>query len=503
MPQGVKVQVLSSPPCFYAMKNQSDNILPNMMGTEHELSLLFNYRASSEVDDVRDINSILQSQEESLDSSSLYQVPSLLDEVIWENDFGNQKILKNGGVFQEFQIGPLEIATPECSKPAELLSYSLAAREQVCNWTQFLVQNNSDTLRSVSLHERVVDSCGNTWGEHDNYSLNSSECHWSDDPDNIPRLIWLHALTRGCVSGAGHVNGQVNGWSLSQKLPTVSDINGKKWGSTGLFCNDERLEIRCSDKNISQWSHLIRIGSMALVMALERSGFDIEGIGFKDSEIEKKSNIGTFDKLLVNSKGDVKFSHDAKIAVSVQKALAEACMLLVEKEGMDDEYKSIARSWYSHCENLDKEVFSGSSIQLDKFLHTDWASKFYLIQKKYTNDLENGTIRIPFDYQAQAQDLYYDRILFDAPVAKGKIYRVEGYGYNFNKRLKQRNIIAASAIKNAMANAPQSTRAGERITLLNELNDNKHKVENVRWNMVQWTESDQSTYKHYFQDYNN
>lgn len=479
------------------MSNQSDSLIPKMMGTEHELSLVFNHRKNDSYTENLDIE-LFEDDEEYFNVQSIYRVPTYPDNVLWENQFSNLKILENGSLLQDLNERPLEIATPECSKPSELLAYSLAARELVCQWAEHLLENNSNKLRSVSLHERVIDSHGNTWGEHDNYSLNSGEKHWGDTPGMTPGILWLHILTRGCVSGAGHINGRTNEWALSQKLPTVTEINNKKWGSTGLHSDHERLEVRCSDKNISQWSHMMRLGSMALVMALARVGYKSNKLGFSDDDVENLSNIGAFDRVAVNKLGEIKFSHDAKIAVTIQKSLAEACLDVIEKEGLGDEYKNIAKAWYSHCEKLDKEIFTDKSIELSNFLHTDWAAKFYFIQQRLKNDSNNGQARGPFDYQSLAQDLYYDRIHFDAPMVRGKVYKVDGLGYKLNKRIKQRTVLASHAIKQALNNPPDTTRASDRVKLLKELNDKGCFVEYVEWDMIEWMDDNQSTYKHYF-----
>lgn len=466
-----------------------------MMGTEHELSVVFNSRRNPEEDLLSENYDPEVYEYRPL---SLYDVPSESRGIVWRNQSDTLKILNNGSFLQEFTDRPCEIATPECSKPSELLAYSLATREIISEWASYLLENNSLNYRSVSLHERVIDSHGNTWGEHDNFSLNSDEKHWVDLSGLTPGVIWLHILTRSCVSGSGHVNNTDRGWTLSQKLPTVKEINNKTWGSTGFFGNQSRIEIRCSDKNVSQWSHMMRIGSMALILALARTGYKTNDLGFDEEDVFDQKYIGTHDRLHVNKDGEVKFTHDAKTAISIQKSLAEACLDLAIKEGFDDEYKFIAKEWFKHCEKLELEIYSQDSVDLSNFLHTDWASKFYIIQQKISNEYNNG-FKKPFGYEASAQDLIYDRILFDRPMYNSKIYRIDGHGYKLNKRFKQRVLIGEKAVKNAMI-SPPNTRAKLRVELIKDLENQNCDIEYVEWDIIEWLDSNRHSFKHYFDD---
>lgn len=483
------------------MNNSRDRVIPEMMGTEHELSVVFK---------PRDSHLLKQYNDESYDSPDidfintqglehLYDTPTTSGDVIWENPTSSVKVIKNGSVFMEYNGRPLEIATPECSSPKQLVAYSIASRILITEWARTLLDDKSDSIRSISIHDRVIDAHGNTWGEHDNYSFNAGQKKWGYNADETPPVIWLHALTRGCVTGAGFINGHRRQWTLSQKLPTVTEISNKKWGSTGFFNCDNRLEVRCSDKNVSQWSHVTRIGSMAMVMALAHTGFDTSRLGLDKDSIYDEKLIGTFDLIRVNKLGGIEFTSVTKIANSIQRLLSEACLEAIEKGDIPDEYKGIASGWHRHCDLLESEFKKAGPLDLSQFMYTDWAAKFYLVEQKIKDDIPKKTERSPFDYTAMAQDLYYDRILLDAPEPYGKIYEIEGTGYKLNKRIPKRSILGAVALKDAINYPPSTTRASERVQKIVDLKDNDCHIDFVDWDMIEWIDENNDTYKHYFQ----
>jgi len=237
---------------------------------------------------------------------------------------------------------------------------------------------------------------------------------------------------------------------------------------------------------------------MAMVLALARTGFDTSRIGLDSDSVYDEKIIGTFDLIRTKRHGELEFTHVSKIANSIQRLISEACLEAIEKGDIPNSYKPIASEWYKHCELLDAECKKDEVLNLTKFMYTDWGSKFYLIQQRLIADMANGIERNPFDYTAMAQDLYYDRILLDAPEPNGKIYEVEGTGYKLNNRIPERNILGSLDIKNATNYPPGTTRAFERVQKVIELNDSNCHIDYVDWDMIEWIDSNHDTYKHYF-----
>lgn len=487
------------------MKNKinEDQLLPAMMGTEHELSITFEPRKKIILDEF-DINYFDKKNNE----DGYYQNSNdeLLYDSVTEGTIADInisaptiKVLSNGGVLSHIYGRPMEIATPECKDPKELLTYSLASRLLIKKWIKDYISQNSSTIRSISINERVVDSIGNTWGEHDNYSLLPEESGYGVLQSVTPPLIWLHLLTRGVVTGAGAVKGSGGRcWSLSQKISTVINIHDKKWGSTGMWGDDERLEIRCSDKNVSEWAHLVRIGSAALVLALTRTGFDIEKLGIQE-DLYEINKISDYDAVNTSKTGQVKLTYEAKIAVSIQKILAEASLEMLDKYGSPSfVYKQIAHKWLGFAEKLEKASLIDQPLDLTQFMESDWASKFYTIQSKIKSDTDKGYSRVPHDYCARAQDIMYDRISFESPISGAKVYEVEGPGFKLNDKISSRRIANKNDINFSMGNTPDLSRSESRTKFINFLIETGCAIMSFDWSCITWEDNTGTIHERHF-----
>lgn len=472
------------------------------MGTEHELSISFEPRKKIIIDEL-DLNYLDRNN-----NDGYYETSN--DELLYESitegtiaDINNSaptiKVLSNGGVLSHIYGRPMEIATPECKDPKELLTYSLASRLLIKKWIKDYISDNSSTMRSISINERVIDSIGNTWGEHDNYSLLPEESGYGVIQSVTPPLIWLHLLTRGVITGAGTVKGSGGRcWSLSQKIPTIYKIHDKKWGSTGMWGNDERLEIRCSDKNVSEWAHLLRLGSAALVLALTRTGFDIEKLGIEEDLYDIKK-VGDYDAVHTSRTGQVKLSYEAKIAVSIQKILAEASLEMLDKYGSSSNiYKQIAHKWLGFAEKLEKASLIYQPLDLTQFMESDWASKFYTIQCKIKSDTEKGYSREPYDYSARAQDIMYDRISFECPISGAKVYEAEGPGFKLNNRISSRRIANQKDINQSMSNTPDLSRSESRTKFINFLMETGCAITSFDWSCITWEDNVGNKHERHF-----
>lgn len=459
-------------------KRVAADLLPRMMGSEHELSVSvvvrdYNYDENKpdRLDFISDAEAHIVTQADELDYS------------LWTDDDQRFNMLGNGSFLYHLDYEhPLELATPECQDPLELLKYSHAGREIIRFCAQAVLEEYGEYYRSISLNERVIDSNGITWGEHDNFSL------IQEDPViNDCRLLILHLQTRGVVSGSGHVNAYGEETTFSQKVPTVLDLNGKKWGSTAMSFNQDRLEIRCSDKNVSEWAHLMRLGSAALVLALIRSGYSIDNL--QDDLKEKGHDIGLYkaghgfsfyDELKVKHDGSVCFRPENRLAIAIQGILAEkSCRLTEEVEGVIPAYKKIASQWQRFCRELLKTEV-GTPVDLTQFVDTDWASKLLIVQKGMQKDAQYGIPRRPHDVYARAADIRYGQYTFDRPLADGKIFTVAGPGYLLNSRLPSRTLIKRNAILAATTEPPKG-RAAKRVTTTRKLKDDGVKIGHIQW----------------------
>lgn len=456
-------------------------LMPKMMGTEIELS--FSYKPREE-----------NSKEKATKNSApdydakLFQLAKYLLDAVHVDD--NTITTSNGSVFMQIcSDRPLEIATPECNNPKELVAYTEAARTIIRQCSKEFLNEYQDNIRSISIHDRVIDSNETTWGVHDNYSKLPHEADYGLEIDKTPSMLLIHLLTRSSISGSGWVNQESinNGsWMMSQKTPSIKKLIYKSWSSSAMSGDDDRLEVRCSDNNLSEWAQVMRLGSMALVLALVRTGYTHEMIGIDDSFLNLYE-VGSYDELLVNKDGEVKLTKAAKRGLMVQRRLAEAsCHLLDIYEDFDPGYKKIARDWLEFTERLTDESDNGS-IDLLNYMETDWASKFYIIQKKIKNSEDPRT---PYDFKSLQTDLLYDRTMFDAPMIDGKIFCIESIADQINKKYPRRRILDNSIRKQALSDIPKGGQAELRHKKINDILDNNGLISDIEWRAITWTDED-------------
>ena len=369
----------------------------------------------------------------------------------------------------------LEIATPECSTPTELVRWSRANDLLLRTIVDRYVSEVSEELgRPVSArtHRRVVDSENHRKACHDNYGTTLN--------DHTACRLEDHLASRSIVTGAGLVGkGQ---FELGQKIGGLTRVRGYGylWSMYRIaeVHGSSRFEVRCSDVNISDWATLQRIGGVALVFAIRGSELSrkLKPMKVHRDPINRAKQLNT---LPLTPDGDTKFNPEHMQAVDFQQRLAELAMQLVQLDLSDQaqEYFMIADELYRYCDDL-RSVIDGSQdveILADR---ADWAAKLAIIRRGIARGSDYGVIRHALDIKAMAADLRYDQ--YTVRGADGAVIeRVEGTGYKLRNRKLLANKVTDIQAQNAVYTAPKTTRAHLRATLLRD-----YFVSTADWNRI-------------------
>lgn len=60
------------------------------------------------------------------------------------------------------------------------------------------------------------------------------------------------------------------------------------------------------------------------------------------------------------------------------------------------------------------------------------------------------------------------------------------------------NIVAGLAVVKATQYPPETTRALKRVQTLKDLNEKNYYIDHVDWNLIEWIDENQDTFKQYF-----
>lgn len=361
-----------------------------------------------------------------------------------------------------------EVCTPECASPDELVVY-MRAGEQLMEATlrNFGVRTSRSAGEpySVRRHNRVADSHESYRGSHDNFDIAGSGFRLG----GFPTFLMSHLVTRSFVSGAGRATGQE--LQYAQKIDALKNNNTY---SSNICCtkdNEQRLEVRCSDANISDWATRLRIGSTGLALALSQTPLTDNATMHLGSDAwdEFCKTAWRFNELRLDPDGTINAAWTSILAaVDFQQTMAE---LAIDKlDAYTDiplAYREIAAELYAFCEDY-RQVLNGQatiSLLADR---ADWAAKFeYLLGENEAAGIldSHGT---PIGQAARRIDLAYD--LHCMKAQDGVVTNeVHGSGYRKRERGGFRYRADETAVAAACYEPPTGTRAALRSALLRNL----------------------------------
>jgi len=455
----------------YLDQNQ---VFPLAMGNEEETGLMIDtYGEMSEPDDlVSDLEYLIPTELVGFSSNA-------------HNFLLNGSKVYPGGSEESMGFGNLERATPECKLPKDIVPYDKASQyllEQIVK-TYLKSESSDNHTVNARIQRRVVDSHGNRKASHDNFGIaNNTPLNVPGKNNYATASILEHFATRSLVTGAGMVTD--TRFKYAQKIGGLLDINSYSYrGSMFRTSREEggyRFEVRCSDINISDWAVWMRMGSTALVLALNQTPLEKE----LDKYVPQN-----YDSILLRTKqvDNAKLGKNGRLTATPEQIAAIDFQQYIAELAMDElpryvgeiphDYFNVAMELYNFCQDYKSVVSGQSEINLlaDR---ADWAAKLSFILRGIEKDRDFGINRQTTDIEARAADLRYDSIEYSAKNGEVK-NPVYGNGYRMRDKGIFRRTVSPIAIQKAYRNAPSDTRANQRSKILS-----KYVVANCDWATV-------------------
>ncbi len=343
-----------------------------------------------------------------------------------------------GGLGINHQPTNVERATQECAQPSELalaiqaeelLLIKLAERYVT---TESAEQHRPITLRS---QRRVIDGKSSRKGCHDNFALASESplAEIFDTQGTVPDDLLAYGASKSIIDGAGYV--RLNGIRFSQKVGGLKSIYGYAYlGSMYRLSTDDgnsRFEVRHNDINISDWAIQVRVGGMAIALALSQTPLaaKMPTLTHSRSLIEAKN----MNRLALNEDGTITADPDLLRAIDMQQAVADLALnqLGLHVEEMPEELYWAARERYVFCEDLKRVVRGEATIALLRD-RADWAAKMTYLLGRIHRDRDVGISRSLLDTKSRATDMRYDYREFKAD--DGKLQKTKvGFAYKLRE----------------------------------------------------------------------
>lgn len=392
---------------------------------------------------------------------------------------------------ERFRGGPgwtnIERCTPECVSPSEVVCYVRAGEEILVALAQRFLETQhplDPQFDEVRIHRRVVDAELRSKGCHDNYAC--SEELLRIDGEAVAAflpIMAMHLATRSFVTGAGLVRVD-GGFAYAQKLDAMfarpyPDVETRfilsmcNWhetdearptGQAGVSPTpsaDRRVEIRCSDVNISDWATTLRIGMAALVLAACQEMRCVERL-LAACPSRNLDVILPFaeavNQLDLASDGSIVRQELITEAVDFQRELAVTVLEELHDE-LADEYLAIARAQLAFIEDFEAVLDGPGSVD-DLADRADWACKLDRIQR-------SPHVRSVGDIESQALDLRHDHISVQRG-PDGRIVTRYGYGYRTRDRAAHAFAVRDRDVARAVRVPPLHTRALLRATALRD-----------------------------------
>jgi len=374
---------------------------------------------------------------------------------------------KSGVLFYD-DMGHLEIATPECRDPMEVVAWNSGAREFL---TELLVRlralspsQETLTLASVGggfevaeLRRRFLSSRGS----HESYLIRPEEKHHKLGYWLVKYGSELASFMVSRQFVCGNESVFSGDFTLSQRTPFIEeDVNGALTTGRGILNTKDdplsntgfRLHLASGDSNVSDWSIFLKFALTGIVIAMLEDGF------LK----EKRSGIAVLGN-------KVKALHEACADISGKKIIMETGIedgpkrrvstldhLIAFYEIMREYFRHTPAVWWEKkalkmfrfvLEHLENDNAIALSDKLD------WA-----IKKRCMDEyMRSRNIKSYADHRVQAIDFRYH----DLSPAHNVFKKLDGAG-------RIAHLISPETIAHARNNTP-TTRAAWRSTIFRAL----------------------------------
>jgi proteasome accessory factor A len=386
--------------------------------------------------------------------------------------------LPNGGrLYLDVGSHP-EYATAECDKVSDLISQDQAG-DRIIEELAIEAEKrlNSEGIQGqIHLFKNNIDAAGNSYGCHENYSINRKFNFQKVTESIIPFLI-----TRQIFTGAGKwlSNNKNQNFQLSQRSDHMwESISSATTRSRPIInTRDEphadpeeyrRLHVIVGDSNMSQTTTNLKVCSTEMILQLIEIG-----------QINDEFNIENPIRTLRDISSDLTFSKKFRLsngkevtALNLQEHYLESVInsSIYSEFEANEYYKKAIDLWEKFLNCAKQNDFSS----VDKDI--DWViKKKYMDQYQEKNGLKNNDPRMVLI------DISFHNIRKD----RGIFYILEKFGLI-------NTIVDQNMINNAMDFAPESTRAKLRGEFIKKAQEKKRDY-TVDWVHLKINDQNQRT----------
>ena len=336
-----------------------------------------------------------------------------------------------------------EYATGECDNSRDAVVHDRAGERILEELTESAEQRLRDEgIRgTIYLLKNNLDSAGNSYGCHENYSTERALEPESYEPHLIPFLA-----TRQIFAGAGHVLQTARGaiFSIAQRSEHIWDSSSSATTRSRPIINtrDEphtdpdkyrRLHVIVGDSNMNEVATYLKVGTTSLVLRM----IEDESFSLRDFTLENPIRAVRDISHDVTCTKKIRLASGRELsALDIQVEFFERATKFLKNHDASSEELDVLGRWGMTLEQIAKDP-----LGLDRTC--DWVTKYRLIEglrAKEGIDLDDARV-LSLDLQ------YHD------------ISRRRGVFYKLQSRGVVDRIASDDEVTTAMTVPPQSTRA--------------------------------------------
>jgi len=336
-----------------------------------------------------------------------------------------------------------EYATGECDNLHDAVVHDRAGERILEELTESAEQRLRDEgIRgTIYLLKNNLDSAGNSYGCHENYSTERALEPESYEPNLIPFLA-----TRQIFAGAGHVLQTARGpiFSIAQRSEHIWDSSSSATTRSRPIINtrDEphadpdkyrRLHVIVGDSNMNEVATFLKLGTTSLVLRM----IEDPTFSLRDFTLENPIRAVRDISHDITCTRKIRLSSGRELsALDIQHEFLERAHKFARTHDIDAEEQRTLRLWEDTLSSL-----ASDPLKLDR--SCDWVTKYKLIEGLRSRD--NLDLDDP---KVLALDLQYH-----------DISSRRGVFYNLERRGVVDRISTSDEVTTAMSTPPQTTRA--------------------------------------------
>lgn len=403
--------------------------------TEHGALMKWDYALEDPHQDARGFRATELLQD--TDEASYYEIDKARS--LSFEEIKSDLVLSNGARFYNDHAHP-EYSTPECTTLLEIVAQDKAG-ERILGECARRRNQHLGTGQQARLYKNNTDFVGHSYGCHDNF-LMSRLVPW----DRIVRDVVPFLVTRQVFAGAGKLGiegedsaGQPGIYQVAQRsdffsvLCSIDTMNRRPIVNTRDEPHAEaevyrRFHVIVGDANMSQWATAMKIGTTALVLELiEKDRAPQLELADPIAATKQISRDNTY-AWIIELKDGRKIS-----ALDIQRLYLAAAKSHCDQ---DEETAWVLKEWEAAINDLARDYW----LCKDRM---DWVAKKFLLETM--REAEKLSWSDPW---LQAIDLEYHNVSLD-----------DGLYYELMREGRMRRIVEEEAVKRAIFQPPETTRA--------------------------------------------